>query len=442
MNTIPETVSSYTNFWPNPSSRQVGLFTDLSLYAEALSLAAENGTLSINYLREELRPRLQRMAFVSEQSRSTVSDLLRELKNFGWLQSGQKQLYEITREGKEALALSNNDSSRFLRLLTGKMQSTYVVPGWFVRRLWEINPTGQGELIVPAPLPIWRPASRAWETWDWSGELKEQTLASAHAARRISSNAFPITNEDWVCEVERAWNRLSALKPRIRGRLVHYSPRRRLAFAMREACIGILFNVLPYGCPAADLAGARLQIHPRTYMAWCPRLEALELIFYTDWHPLISGRLLFPISAFRESANDKHFEPIQAVSSPDGKCLWLHQPEWNGMRSTFLDSLISVHSKIARKVGALYVSLLDVRDEVCRLLRISSLKFDRFLELSIKELPSDDFPSAISVETDIRADQSSRVGQLRRPVYLSKVPHSLIAIAHIKFIETNGRLPR
>lgn len=423
--------------WVDPPNRIVGLFTDLTLYAEALSLAAEQGAMTVDSLRSELSPRLQKMAFVSSQGKRTVTDLVRELHTFGWLNILSKNenaiksaSYGISDKGQQALQLSKRDETAFLRLLAVKMHEAYVIPGWFIARLWDINPNG-GEVIVPTPLFDWRPSSEEWENGDWGDELRYQTLRAAKSVRHVSPCAFPIRDSDWLREVEKAWVRLSTLQPRVKAHNVRYSPRRRLALAMREASVSMLFGSKPYDSHGPDFSGRRSPIHPRTYMGWCPRLEALELIFYTDWHPLISGRLLFPTSVFRETANKERFEPIRAITNPEQATLWLHQPQWDVTRNLFLETLISVHAAVAKQVGAMYVSLLDVRDEVCRQLRISSLVFDRFLELGMRELPSSDFSWSISVETDIRAEQSSRVGQLRRPVYLSKVPHSLIALAHI-----------
>jgi hypothetical protein len=122
---------------------------------------------------------------------------------------------------------------------------------------------------------------------------------------------------------------------------------------------------------------------------------------------------------------------IQEVQHPNGNLLWLHQPDWITIRTSFLRTLIQVHQRIATKTGTLYISLLDVRDEVCRQLRISSFCFDRFLELALSELPAKDFPWSIAVETDILEERRGASSQLRQPVYLNRVPHTLIGLARL-----------
>jgi hypothetical protein len=68
---------------------------------------------------------------------------------------------------------------------------------------------------------------------------------------------------------------------------------------------------------------------------------------------------------------------------------------------------------------------------VCRQLRLSSICFDDFLKQAVQELPTNDFSWSIAVETDIREEQRSGFAQLRRPVYLDLVPHTLIALARL-----------
>ncbi len=434
--------------WPLPRSREVGLFTDLTLYAEALALAQEYGAVTVSLLQRDLGQRMQKMRLVLRQSERTVERLMRELRYFDWLKprpgSAEKLStapHVITSEGQQALTLSRKDARAFHRLLTVKMQQVYVIPGWFTARLWQINPKGQGEVILPAPLDDWRPSSRDWNDTAWDKTLHTQTLAAAQQARRASLNAFPIHDEDWLSAVQRAWDRLSTLKPRSQRKRgpTSYSPRTRLALAMREASVGLLFDRVPYGADEPDFPGSRPPIYLRTFMGWCPRLEALEMIFYTDWHPQVAGRLLFPTSVFRPSAPEEQFEQLDKIRHPNGDPLWLHQPTWDIMRTSFLNTLIAVHQHQMMRSGALYVSMLDVRDEVCRQLRLSSLCFDRFLEQAVRELPTSDFPWSVAVETDIREEQSSGAGQLRRPVYLGGVPHTLIALARLPQSEVKER---
>jgi hypothetical protein len=109
----------------------------------------------------------------------------------------------------------------------------------------------------------------------------------------------------------------------------------------------------------------------------------------------------------------------------------LHKPKWEEIRHNFLSTLIRVYQQSSARNGTLYVSLLDVRDEVSRQLKLSSLSFEDFLDRVMVELPSEDFPWSTALETDVREEQSKGAGLERRQVYYRNVPHSLIAMARL-----------
>lgn len=441
--------SKGNGLWSQPRSRGVGLFTDPTLYAEALQLAHERSVVTASYLQRELGQRLRGLLFVEQQSLRVARDLVRELRLFGWLQAEGKLArppanapYTLTPEGHEALAESRRDGRAFQRRLAVQLHQVYIVPGWFVNRLWQINPQGQGEVILPTPLPGWQPQSRPWVDCEWNAELEYKTLEAAKQARLASPVAFPIAENDWVNGVREAWRRLSTLSPRGREAkkpIASYGPRRRLAQSMLEAAVTLLFGRVPYDSQKPDFPNETPPLYSRTFRAWCPRLESLEFIFYTDWHPKVRGRLLFPTALFRSGALSDRFKIVPQILHPDGRFLYLHQPAWPIMRDEFWQTLIATHQRVSRQVGSLYVSLLDVRDEVCRQLRLSAAHFDEFLGAALQELPRHDFPWSISIETDIREEQRSGYGLLRRPVYIQGIPHTLIAVARLPESEKESR---
>jgi len=434
-----ELLEQETFCWPAPQSREVALFTDLTLLSETLELAAVRGSVNLVYLQQALRQRLQRMRQVKTQQPRTIERILRELKLFGWIEplssgNGAGPSYRLTSAGVDALRLAQHTPRQFRRLLAEKMQEIYVIPGWFIARLWHINPQGQGEVILPLPPSDWQTRSRGWDDHGWDDEMRQQTVTAAQLARKVSASAFPIDDDDWLRAVEAAWRQLGVQRPRGAHHTATavFSPRTRLTSAFRSAWLNLLFNRAPYKEDMIDFPGGRPPLYPRTFAGWCPRLESLELIFYTDAHPKINGRLLFPVSVFRKTAPASNFEPIMNVLDPEGDILWLHQPTWDGIRERFVQTLIAVHQQLTARRGTLYVSLLAVRDEVCRQLRISSVAFDEFLGHTLDFLPATGFPWSIAVETDVREDQASAPAQYRRPVYVNGVPHFLLGLAHLR----------
>lgn len=418
--------------WDLPQSRNVGYFTDLSLYSEAMKIASERGSITISYVRQELGQRTRGLKLVKKQSPRAVNDLVRELQEFGWFQkestlSGpQEARYSLTADGKQALGL---DERAFNRQLAASMQDLFTIPGWFVDRLWKINPEGQGEVILPSPSKDWRPEPRPWEQKDWDRELENQALESSQIANTVSPGSFPIGEEIWIDTVRSAWDHLGTWKRKSK-KVSTFSTRRRLSLAMRRAAVEILFGSQPPGQSEPDIRtrSDKPPLYPRTFRIWCSRLADLEIVFYTDNHPDIVGRLVFPTAVFREHASHSPFEKLTGVEDPEHNPLWLYQPRWEEQSEIFVKTLVETHRRISRRVGTLYVSLLDVRDEVCRRLRLSFRLFDKFLSHAFRMSIRSESSQSISIEADIREDQLGASGLVRRPVWIERVPYSLIAI--------------
>lgn len=443
--------------WPQPSSRDFAELSDPILFAEVLEVTHKEGSVSLQKLTSEtegLRKRLRRLWVIDKPTMTTINGLLSAMTKFGWLKENGHGSYSLTPEGSEMYEVSR-DERLFRRKLAKKMHDRYVIPGWFVSRLHSLNPQGQGEIVLPSPPKEWQPAQTKWKSSEWTTELSEQVVSSADRVRKFFPGAFPIEDEIWMQLVKDNWENISnrkrekqfskskkdSIDQRLNaGREPEFTPRARLTQSMREAAINHLFDCfLPYSSlpskaiQVADFYSNKHPIPPRAFSAWCPRLDALELIFYTDFHPLISGRLMFPCGVFRESANYPPFEVITDVIDPHRRNLYLYQPEWRNIREDFSNALLDTYQRYSRKIGALYISLLDVRDEVCRQLKLSSILFDFFVEAAYRESIEEKTilrNFAISLESDIRAEQSSGYGLLRHPVYIGKIPHSLIAISH------------
>jgi hypothetical protein len=236
----------------------------------------------------------------------------------------------------------------------------------------------------------------------------------------------------WLTEVQIAWERLSNLAPRGTGiARVSYAPRRRLFSAMKEAAVKLLMGNRNPVTKKYDFESTSPPLTPRKYMAWCPRLAELGLIFYTDFHPKIPGRLIFPVSVFKKNAQNSSFEELKPIKSTRGESLFLHHPKWENFEN-FVDTLYEEYQRAYSRVKSLYVSLLDVRDEVCRRLRLSADYFDIFLKNGLKESLDSQVPYSISLETDIREDQGSGYQILRRPIVIDGKPYSLIAMTKIR----------
>lgn len=440
-------------YWPSPKMRDFAPLAEPGVYAEILQIAESQGSVSVAELTSEdggLRQRVKYRQFIETPTRTTIQGALSLFHRFGWFHKAGPGKFELTQDGREAGALANRDEKAFRRELAGQLHAVYVVPGWLVARLYALNPQRQGELVLPSPAKDWHPGKRDWEDSTWTADLENEALRSSTRANEFFPGSFPIEERQWVSEVKSSWNDLGNVKRKKvsivskneenkdeKPRVSSFSVRARLAHAMRAAAINVLFASTVPGNEDPDFPTEKHPLPPRSFSAWCPRLDDLELIFYTDSHPAIWGRLLFPCGAFRGGGPESSFEELPEIRDLEGRSLWLHQPAWSALGAKFVDILHKAYNRVSRRIGAIYVSLLDVRDEVCRQLRLSSTKFDEFLERSYRESIHQPAKStmpdgkgripSISLESDIRPEQQKSI--MRRPVYIDDVPHSLIAMA-------------
>ncbi len=443
-------------FWPQPPKRKVGLFTDLRLFIDALEIGEKQGEFTKPQLTEGLSNRVKGLMFIKKLSRRVIDDLIRELINFDWLEKQTKHGapgFTLTKKGKTLWLLYESDRNAFTQQLIIEMHQLYIIPGWFVNRLWELNPSGQGQIVIPAPLPNWHPKARKWENKEWDNELAEQAGASIRLINKTCTGAFPIDETTWLTEVKNKWTRLSQVQPRTtakpkkkdkkeKGKMETYAPRLRLFNAMIEAAVNLLFGNKNPITSQVDFDSEKQPLSFRIYIAWCPRLAELGLIHYTDSHPQIPGRLIFPVSVFKSNTNSNSFVLLENITNLIGEKLFLHHPPINEASiNNFLDILYRQHQHFYTLVKSLYVSLMDVRDEVCQQLRISAELFDLFLKSSVLGLKSDRPHHqlyTISLESDIREDQGGGYQKLRRPVILDGKPYSLIAMTKTERIEKHN----
>ncbi len=435
----------HSQTWPTPKSRDVGSYGSVELYAEALRMAQREGVITPALLGSKdngLGARLRGLHIVKSPTKTIAEDLLRELKAYGWIRpsTNEPPSLMLTDAGKKITETLKSDPRGFRRKLLVKMHEWFQIPGWFVTRLHAINPKHNGEVVLPSPCKDWTPEARNWEDVKWTDELEIQVTRSYDQTKALLPHGFPVMLDTWIGQIKREWEEISnarrrrVSRPKIEPgeKVKTYAPRGRLSRSMRAAAVELLFaNKRPLD-GREDFETAKHPIPPRSFQSWCPLLESLELIFYTDSHPSVTGRVIFPCSAFRGPTCDSRFEEISGVRDPEGRTLWLHSPSWSTETSLqFIETLHSVYIGTKSRTKTLYVSLLDVRDEVCRRLRLSSFTFDEFLGETIRySLNSPgDRAFAISVESDVRPNLQGGHGVFRRPVYLQNVPHSLIAIS-------------
>ncbi len=417
--------------WPAPSLYGVGHFTEFNLYRETLSIAKSKGFIDKALLVREIPQRVKGLVLVDSISETVYMDLIRELTHFEFIQKESKNEYGITREGLEYLELCVTNKEIAQDRLLERMQEVFVTPAWFINRLWELNPDNQGQVVIPMPLKYPPLKSRKWADSVWTDELTAISRETIRWIQKKITGCFPYDEELWIEDLRNEYQRLGAQKPRknnseIPDKDVNYSQRNRLSLAMKTIAVRKFFSRCNPVNKNVDFLNKRSDMTHRSFMVWCPRLENFSLMCYTDNNPEIPGRLLYPISSFKTVNTSVSFTSKPFLRDNDGRALFIHTPRWDDIKSEFIATLLEVYQNYYNKQTIIYISLQDIRDEVCRLLRISPYLFETFLQTTYEMSVKHEIKYSISLETDIRLDMKVKIN--RRGVYLNGVMYSLIAI--------------
>jgi hypothetical protein len=432
--------------WPIPKSRAIGFFSDSALYADVLHIGIQTEYFTKKDLQKYLVNHVKGLTFIDTISDTAIDNLIRELIYFKWIdyyfrdtEKAQKN-YEvfsanksssffcITPKGKILYEYFGVDRDKFFDELILELNNIYTIPGWFVQRLWDLNIGEQGEIIIPSPPKKWNPDTRRWDDNKWNDELKEQVERTYLNVKKYFPNSYIPEYDVWLEEIKKRWQEIALTKPRKDNLpLKHvYTPRKRLALAMKESAVKMMFANLNPKNKINDFDGLNFPLLPRTYSYWCSRLEEIGLLNYTDYHPLISGRIIYPVCSFKPFRPSEDFRIITEIKNTNNEYLCLFRPSWEKIKSLFVETLYEEYKKIYLHVKSLYVSIQDVRDSVCRVLRLSNFMFDKFIEIAANESINGRLGMRIAIETDVREDQ--RKAHQRRPVYVNNKFVSLIAI--------------
>lgn len=425
-------MSNYKQAWPTPTLYGVGHFTEFNLYREALMIANSKGYIDKALLISEIPQRVKGLLLIDSISESMYTDLIRELTHYGFIKRESKyDYYRITEDGYYYLDLCYSNNEKSLDLLLNKMQKVFITPAWFINRLWELNSTGQGQIVIPLPLKNWHPVSRKWSDNTWTKELEDVSADTIQLVNKKIPGSFPYDTKEWLNDLAAEFLRLGSQNPKINNPEIHnedvnYSQRNRLSLAMKTIAVKKFFSRCNPISGDLEFPNKRSDMTHRSFMVWCRRLENFNLICYTDNNPEVPGRLLYPISSFKHNSDSEDFLKKDYIIDCYNRNLYIHNPRWDSIKEVFIATLLEVYQVYYNKQTIIYISLQDIRDEVCRLLRISPFLFERLLQNTYEMSVRHEINYSISLETDIRLDMKVQIN--RRGVYLNGIMYSLIAI--------------
>jgi len=101
------------------------------------------------------------------------------------------------------------------------------------------------------------------------------------------------------------------------------------------------------------------------------RLHYFGLVNYSEHLPDFDGEIMYPLIWNKQKV--PYAKPIALL----GNTLYYSKPSWKEISKEFLSTLWQTHKSLP---GAGFVPVMDLRDKVCFMLRISDMSFDNLLK--------------------------------------------------------------
>jgi len=334
-----------------------------------------------------------------------TEDIVREFTRLGWMTQGAQARVSLSETGtalaKGSVSGSPYEFARDLALAHEKFNDRII--SRILGRLWELNSTHQGAVIIPRPqlpesVPVESDAVEAWieaQTPKWLKSLEQQMpgFIPALPSARFVSMVKESAGDAWPTKKKASRDK------------------ERLQKAITQQFMHMMFG--------------NLRIPMRDLDIWQSRLDWAGLTMTARNLPGVAGWVWFPVGAFR----DKPGEGFRLVEGLiwQKKLYYVHEPEGAAFETQFMSTLYGEYYARQQEEGVEYVSLPAVRDRVCYKLRIGAGAFEKTLAAVFPKAIRGDLPYGMALEVDITPTERSRLGTTI-PIVIDGTPRYIIAI--------------
>ncbi len=347
----------------------------------------------------------QLSAHLSERNLKLEPDkartIQREFQFLDWLESETGQ-WSLTTAGKaltDTPPTAQVDSFARQLALANEQHNQQVVSR-LLQRMWNLNPAGQGAVILPQP-PLGAvldslttlQSSLLEQFPRWSQSLQQQM------AGFVEPETFEPIVDAIVGSLTARWEQM---RPHER--------RNRILTLITERFVYLMFGHI---------------MTPSDVEIWQGRLDWAGLTHTARHLPGLAGQVWFPVGAFRPTGDDA-FTPVEGLAS-QGLTFHRFIPAGSKFEGRFNDTLYEGYREQQRHERVEYVSLLAVRDWVCYRLRISHDLFESTLQEIFPRALRGDLKFTMALEVDITPAERRRLGSTR-PIVIDNIPRYIIAM--------------
>ncbi len=371
--------------------------SDPRTLAQVLETVAQHGPLTTRQLTAHLSNRNLRLGV------DHLETIQREFRFLQWINAEAEQ-WDLTDAGKLLADVQpSTQTEAFARQLAlANEQNNQQIISRLLRRMWDLNPDGQGSVISPQfPLQGVPNNLAALQEWlekqlpQWSRSLRQQM------AGYVEPDSFKMMTETIINSLAPRWDQI---KPAER--------RSRLTELITDQFTDLMFGHI---------------ITPSDVDIWQRRLDWAGFTHIARHLAGVAGRVWFPVGAFRAEGGP-NFKAVERLVSR-GQTFYCHVPEGPEFQSRFSDTLYEGYRQQQQQERVEYVSLLAVRDWVCFRLKISHAIFERTLQDVFLQAVRGDLKYTMALEVDITPQERRHFDSIRpRLVIIDNIPRYIIAM--------------
>ncbi|MFA7418529.1 MAG: hypothetical protein WCZ90_02495 [Melioribacteraceae bacterium] len=353
-----------------------------------------------------------------DRYRYTLKQVIDESKDYQLIKETKSGLLRLTEDGEILLKeYYNSGANRFNRILFGKMEQKYNAFLYLLSIFYgDVNKNNPGLIVFPIYSPrqlgFDRPSvKKTKDIIDYSNELVKKLEKDIYEQLGFKKS---LVNENKAILKRLYDSRLLPPKDTAEFSSNKYNV---ITKRFRDFWMNYFLKEI-YRC----------EYSMASFDIWAYRGKQIGLNSITEFYPSFNGRIVYPTAIISESVTSKDF--IEIHSYPDGKKVFLHEPDINIEKNQekFIDVIVKSYFNLRKTYKSYFINLLALKELVCYNMKIPAYLFDTFLETVYKLHLSRNLRIKISLEVDKLPTETQAMYLKKEPILIDGKLRNIIAI--------------